>query len=71
MYPNVNEAPVIPNEAISSQHHLFDLVYNPSESLFLSKGKAQGATIQNGLEMLHIQAEESWKIWNAETPLIQ
>lgn len=71
MYPNVNEAPVIPYEAISSQHHLFDLVYNPSESLFLSKGKAQGATIQNGLEMLHIQAEESWKIWNAETPLIQ
>ena len=71
MYPNVNETPAIPYEAISSQHHLFDLIYNPSETLFLSKGKAQGATIQNGLEMLHIQAEESWKIWNAETPIIQ
>ena len=71
MYPNVNEAPVIPYEAISSQHHLFDLIYNPSETLFLSKGKAQGATIQNGLEMLHIQADESWKIWNAATPINQ
>jgi shikimate dehydrogenase len=71
MYPNVIEAPAIPYEAISSQHHLFDLVYNPIETMFLSKGKAQGATIQNGLEMLHIQAEESWKIWNAETPIIQ
>lgn len=71
MYPNVNEKPLIPYEAITSQHHLFDLIYNPAETLFLSKGKAQGATIQNGLEMLHIQAEESWKIWNAETPLIQ
>jgi len=71
MYPNVNEKPSILYEAITSQHHLFDLIYNPSETLFLSKGKAQGATIQNGLEMLHIQAEESWKIWNAETPLIQ
>ncbi len=71
MYPNVNETPAIPFEAISSQHHLFDLIYNPSETLFLSKGKAKGATIQNGLEMLHIQAAESWKIWNTETPIIQ
>ena len=71
MYPNVNETPVIPYEAITSGHHLFDLIYNPSETLFLSKGKEKGATIQNGLEMLHIQAEESWKIWNAETPIIQ
>ena len=71
MYPNVNQTPIIPYEAISSHHHLFDLVYNPSETLFLSKGKAQGATIQNGLEMLHIQADESWKIWNADTPIIQ
>jgi shikimate dehydrogenase len=71
MYPNINEAPSIPYEAISSKHHLFDLIYNPSETLFLSKGKARGATIQNGLAMLHIQAAESWKIWNAETPIIQ
>ena len=71
MYPNVSDAPNIQFSAITSQHHLFDLIYNPAETLFLSKGKAQGATIQNGLEMLHIQAEESWKIWNSETPLIQ
>lgn len=71
MYPNVQEAPALPYEAITPNHHLFDLIYNPGETLFLSKGKAQGATIQNGLAMLHIQAEESWKIWNAITPLAQ
>ena len=44
-------------------HILFDLIYNPEETLFLKKGKAQGAVVKNGLEMLKIQAEESWKIW--------
>lgn len=71
MYPNVNEAPAIPYEAITSKHHLFDLIYNPSETLFLARGAQHGATIQNGLEMLHIQAAESWKIWTATTPLEQ
>ena len=71
MYPNVDDAPLIPYEAITAQHHLFDLIYNPGETMFLAKGKQQGASIQNGLEMLHIQAAESWKIWNAETPLVQ
>lgn len=71
MYPNVNDAPSIPYEAITAQHHLFDLIYNPSVTQFLAKGEQQGATIQNGLEMLHIQAEESWKIWTATTPLLQ
>ena len=71
MYPNINEAPHLPYQAMGSQHHLFDLIYNPSETLFLQKGAAKGATIQNGLEMLHIQAEESWNIWNAATPIIQ
>jgi shikimate dehydrogenase len=71
MYPNINEAPAIPYEAIGTQHHLYDLIYNPNETLFLQKGAAQGATVQNGLEMLHIQAAESWKIWNAATPMIQ
>lgn len=71
MYPNVQEAPALPYEAITAKHHLFDLIYNPGETLFLTNGKAQGATIQNGLAMLHIQAEESWKIWNARTPLVQ
>ena len=71
MYPNVNEAPAIPYETIGAQHHLYDLVYNPSETLFLQKGAAQGASIQNGLAMLHIQAEKSWEIWNAATPIEQ
>ncbi len=63
-YPSVNDAPAIPYEFIGNQHHLFDLIYNPSETLFLQMGKAQGATIQNGAEMLVLQAEESWRIWN-------
>ena len=64
MYPSVNEAPPIPYDALNGSHYLFDLVYNPDKSLFLQKGEQQGAVIKNGYEMLVIQAEESWKIWN-------
>ncbi len=64
MYPNTDHYPDIPYQFINSQHHLFDLVYNPTKTVFLQKGEVQGASIQNGLEMLEIQAEESWKIWN-------
>ena len=66
MYPNTNEAPPIAYDAITAQHHLYDLVYNPTETLFMKNGLAKGATVQNGLAMLHIQAEESWAIWNAK-----
>ena len=66
MYPNANEAPPIAYEGITAQHHLYDLVYNPIETLFMKNGLAKGATVQNGLAMLHIQAEESWTIWNAK-----
>jgi shikimate dehydrogenase len=66
MYPNTNEAPPIAYEGITAQHHLYDLVYNPTETLFMKKGLEKGATVQNGLAMLHIQAEESWAIWNAK-----
>jgi len=66
MFPNVNEAPPIAYDAITAQHHLYDLVYNPIETLFMKNGLAKGATVQNGLDMLHIQAEESWTIWNAK-----
>lgn len=66
MFPNVNEAPPIAYDAISAKHHLYDLVYNPIETLFMKNGLAKGATVQNGLAMLHIQAEESWAIWNAK-----
>lgn len=64
MYPATNVCPDIPYNHISSRHLLFDLTYNPAKTLFLQKGEERGATIKNGQEMLLIQAEESWKIWN-------
>jgi shikimate dehydrogenase len=64
MYPKVKEMLPLPFEAITPKHFLFDLIYNPSKTLFLRKGEERGATIQNGYEMLVCQAEESWKIWN-------
>jgi shikimate dehydrogenase len=55
--------PSIPYESLTEDHLLFDLVYNPSETLFLKKGREAGAKTENGLNMLHIQAEKSWEIW--------
>ena len=66
MLPDVDSCPDIPYEMLSARHLLFDCVYNPEETLFLSKGKAQGATIRNGIEMLIGQAQAAWKIWNKE-----
>jgi shikimate dehydrogenase len=63
-YPKVDTCADIPYEAITDKHVLFDLVYNPEETLFMRKGRAQGAKAKNGLEMLHRQAEAAWKIWN-------
>ena len=63
-YPDVEEAAPIPYHALTRDHYLFDLVYNPEKTLFLKKGEEAGATIKNGYDMLVIQAEESWKIWN-------
>lgn len=65
MYPDINVAPRIPYEGITANHYLFDLVYNPERTLFLKKGEERGAVVKNGYDMLLIQAEESWKIWNA------
>ncbi|MDE3252435.1 MAG: shikimate dehydrogenase [Bacteroidota bacterium] len=65
MFPNIAEAPDIPYQFLGSRHHLYDLIYNPIETLFLAKGRSQGATVQNGQEMLVLQAEESWRIWNS------
>ena len=64
MFPNVEVCPSIPYEYLTSYHLLFDLIYNPSETMFLKKGQAQFAKIKNGLEMLQLQAERSWEIWN-------
>jgi shikimate dehydrogenase len=63
MHPNTESYPKIPYECITGNHFLFDLIYNPPETLFLKKGRERGAVIENGAQMLEIQAEESWKIW--------
>ena len=63
-YPKIFEYPKIPYKAITNKHLLYDLVYNPEETLFLKKGKNNGAEICNGLNMLILQAEKAWKIWN-------
>jgi shikimate dehydrogenase len=66
MSPNVDECPPIPYEFITKDHLLFDLIYNPEKTLFLKKGEEQGAAIKNGYEMLVLQAEKSWEIWNTK-----
>lgn len=65
MYPHVDEAPNLAYEHIAPEHILYDLIYNPEETLFLRKGKEKRATIINGLPMLYLQAEKSWEIWNS------
>ncbi len=64
--PNVDECPPIPYEAITDDHLLYDLIYNPEKTLFLKKGEERGAVIKNGYEMLVLQAEKSWEIWTAK-----
>lgn len=64
-YPAIQDAPNIPYALLTPAHHLFDLIYNPAETSFMQRGRQQGATVQNGYEMLVIQAEESWRIWNS------
>ncbi len=63
-FPDIDEAPILPYHAISTKHLCYDLIYNPELTLYLSRCNSQGAQIKNGKEMLSIQAEESWKIWN-------
>ena len=64
-FPNIDAAPEIPYHFITKNHFAYDLIYNPAETLFLKKCKEKGAVVKNGLEMLEIQAEASWKIWNS------
>ena len=63
MFPHSDAYPDIPYEHITDQHLLYDLLYNPDETLFMKKGKQQGAEVKNGLEMLLLQAFAGWKIW--------
>ena len=63
-FPDNQRAPEIPYEALGPSHLLYDLIYNPSMTTFLSRGQERGARIKNGLEMLQIQAERAWELWN-------
>jgi shikimate dehydrogenase len=64
MYPKTDACPPLPYESMGPGHYLFDLVYNPARTLFLQKGEERGAVVENGYEMLVLQAEESWRVWN-------
>lgn len=64
MYPKIDTFPDLPYQYLTPGHFLFDLVYNPEETAFMKKGAEKGAKTRNGLEMLHLQAEKAWEIWN-------
>lgn len=66
MAPHIDEVPSIPYDAITSEHILIDLIYNPEETMFLHRGKQRGAKVFNGLAMLYAQAEASWEIWESQ-----
>ena len=69
MYPKADSCPDLPYEAMGSHNILYDLIYNPDETLFMKKGAEHGATTKNGLEMLLLQAFTSWDFWNGEEQL--
>jgi shikimate dehydrogenase len=66
MFPKTEECPSLPYEAMNERNILYDLIYNPDETLFMRKGAEQGATVKNGLEMLLLQAFASWEFWNGK-----
>ena len=65
MHPEITKMPPIPYDRITTKHWVYDLVYNPEKTILLSKSEQVGAHIKNGLEMLHLQADESWNIWKS------
>ena len=65
MYPDNESSPLLPYEFLTNGHYLYDLIYNPEETLFLRLGASHGAHIKNGLEMLYLQAEKNWEIWHS------
>lgn len=66
MFPRIDSSPELPYAALSKRHLLFDLVYNPGITQFMRQGRRFGATVKNGLEMLHLQADASWDFWNGK-----
>ena len=65
-FPGTEDAPEIPYELLTSNHYLFDLIYNPPLTKLMQLGLQHNCTVENGYEMLALQAEENWKIWNEE-----
>ncbi len=65
-YPATDQKPPIPYSLLTPHHYLYDLVYNPSQTLFLKEGLNKGATVKNGLKMLELQAEKAWEIWQSK-----
>jgi shikimate dehydrogenase len=65
MFPNTEAMPPLPYEAITAHHFLYDLVYNPAVTRFMQQGIDRGARVKNGLEMLQLQADRAWEIWNS------
>lgn len=63
-YPDIELKPDIPYDAIHAEQYIYDLVYNPEETAFMKEGRKRGARTKNGLEMLHLQADKAWEIWN-------
>lgn len=63
-FPLTSNFPPLPFEALGTEHLVFDLIYNPEKTMLLQRAKALGCMVQNGLGMLHLQAEKSWEIWN-------
>ena len=63
MYPNIGECPPIPYQHLTEKHFLYDLIYNPEETLLMRKGREIGAAVHNGRQMLHLQADKAWDIW--------
>ena len=66
MFPHVDESPAVPFQLVTKRHYLYDLIYNPAQTLFLKNGAEKGAVLQNGLKMLELQAEKAWDIWTSE-----
>ena len=64
MHPDITQSPDLPYELLTPEHYLIDLIYNPAMTRFLTEGKQRGSMIKNGMEMLILQAEKSWEIWN-------
>ncbi len=70
MVPNQTAKPAIPYQCLSNQHYLYDLVYGPQDTAFLTEGRSRGADAKDGYEMLELQAEENWRIWNSELQVL-